>query len=216
GGACAAGTVESHGSKTKISPQVKNLLVRGFLVITIWEPSKSRGGMGSAKFTNSAPSGTARGGRSNKSETIATWRTNRKLKIVGATRLPNGPIHALPEVDQEITPRLPPRAILRHEAHAQALRGRSTEYEFRLSHQLFRVLLRPRVDRRGRILGVLGTLSILAPREAKPPDGDLQELAPLTRNRREMAVESAIRSLELAKTVADTARVNAELWRDRA
>ena len=71
-------------------------------MITIWEPSKSRGGMGSAKFTNSAPSGTPRGGRSKESGTIATWRTNRKLKIVGATRLPNGPIRALPEVDQEI------------------------------------------------------------------------------------------------------------------
>ena len=47
------------------------------------------------------------------------------------------------------------------------------------------------------------TLSVLAPDEAKTSEVELEELVNITRRRRENSVKSAIRSLDLAKSVAD-------------
>jgi signal transduction histidine kinase len=155
--------------------------------------------------------------------TVATWHTNRKLKITGATRLPHGPVGVLPEVGQVITATMPSRGILRYRAHTRALRGKPGEYRCRLSHRTFRVLVQPRMDRRGRILGVRGVLRFCGdgaedPGKALPESTskELREISRLVRYRQRNSVRSALRSLELAKAVADTARMNAEIRRERA
>jgi signal transduction histidine kinase len=162
--------------------------------------------------------------RSKLIRTVATWHTNRKLEITGATRLPNGPVGVLPEVGQVITAKMPSRGILRYGAHTRALRGKTGEYQCRLSHRTFRVLVQPRMDRRGRILGVRGIMKVLGDDGAEVPrkglsessSPGLQDLGRMARHRQRNSVTSAIRSLELAKAVADTARVNAEIRQERA
>src|SRR5262245_8883095 len=108
--------------------------------------------MSTAKFPRSAKAKPPRPKRSEKNGTIkngtiATWHTNRKLNIVGATQLPDAPLRTLPQVGQSVRRGNPFRGLLRYEPHARALQGKSATYEFRLFHRTFQVRLRPRYDR---------------------------------------------------------------------
>ena len=165
--------------------------------------------------TRSPTSGSPNPKRSKDTGTLATWRTNRRLEIIGATALPNGSLRSVPKVGQVISKVRPRRGILRHAPHALALRGKPSEYEIRLFHHRYLVQLHPRLDRRGRIVGVRGSVKRVS-NVPDPNHGASDGFAQIVRKRHRNSVRSAIRSLELARAVADTARVNAEIRRNRA
>ena len=154
-------------------------------------------------------------------QTIATWRTNRKLEIVGFTRLPRGPVKSLPEVGDVVKAHRNRRGILWYPPHAGALRGKPADYTFQLNHHSYLVRVSPRLDRYGRIIGVRGILKDVGSRATDHasassvfhPDAFNQALG----RRENNTLSSVMRSrLELAKAVADTARMSAEIRNVRA
>jgi signal transduction histidine kinase len=115
--------------------------------------------------------------------------------------------------------------FLESAAHLAALRGRTSTYRIALFRRKYEVRVIPRRDRAGKITGVRGVLQAASKgspsangrartREAAPPE--LRALQQMTRRRQRNSMKSAIRSLELAKAVADTARVNADIRTERA
>jgi signal transduction histidine kinase len=156
---------------------------------------------------------------------IATWLTDRDLLIVGASRVPDGPVPlpSLPRIGVAVTSKQQRRGMLRHPPHLRALKGKAVDYGVEIRHESYRVHLEPRYNRRGGVIGVRGTLSLTGDNRVgdhrykdDPDQDDLPRLTTITRRRHRNSVRAAIRSLELAKSMADVARANAEIRKERA
>jgi signal transduction histidine kinase len=163
--------------------------------------------------------------RSKKSGTLAAWRTDRNLKIVGVACWPGAALRTLPTVGLVLSRKRPRTGFLQPAAHIEALRGHAVRYRLTLLRRSYEVHLVPRRDRHGKVIGVRGVLRAVpkgsAPKRtwdrAPSPDLALARSLSETRTRRDRtSLRSAIQSLALAKAVADTARVNAEIRSDRA
>ncbi|HVE39604.1 MAG TPA: ATP-binding protein [Planctomycetota bacterium] len=154
--------------------------------------------------------------RSKKHGTLASWRTDQNLKLVGVTRRPGVTLRALPVVGQVIVKTRRRTGFLDTVAHLQALQGKAATYRFQLFRRHYEVRVAARRDRRKRIIGVRGTLQqVPAGRAAKlPPPSPLtlKDIARLKGN----SLASAIRALELAKAVAEAARAQAQIRNERA
>jgi signal transduction histidine kinase len=154
---------------------------------------------------------------------VASWLTDLNLKIVGVTQEPGLKLRSLPVVGQVISKTRPRTGFLDSGAHLRALEGRSASYRFHLFRRSYEVRIVARRDRKKKIIGVRGTVRQLPRASAgngqtaaiQPLPGELS-LKEITRRRSKNSVRSAIRSLELAKAVADTARSNAEIRNQRA
>ena len=107
--------------------------------------------------------------RSKNVVTIARWRTDTGLKIVGLTRRPDSPIRALPQVGQVVNGGRRRVGVLRSDCHQKALRGVATGYQFSLFHHAYRVDVTPRLNRGGKIIGVQGTLTAVDGRRSAGP-----------------------------------------------
>jgi signal transduction histidine kinase len=155
--------------------------------------------------------------RSIKSGTLLSWRTDLNLKLVGVTRRAGVKLRSLPAVGQVIVKGRRRTGFLDSGAHLQALGGKEATYRFRLFREIYEVRVVARRDRRKRIIGVQGTLQRAQPGASpgtSPPE--LKRIQGLARKRRRNCYNSALRSMELARAVADTARVNAEIRTERA
>jgi len=156
--------------------------------------------------------------RSKKSGPVAAWRTDLKLKIIGVTRRPGSPLRALPVVGQKIARGRSRRDVLVLEAHREALRGNPVSYSVQLLGRDYTATVFPRFDRFRKIAGVRGVLRL--ERRGKRGDGpvfpELIELKALLSRRQRNSFNSALRSLELAKVVADSSRINAEILTAKA
>jgi len=159
--------------------------------------------------------------RSIKSGTIAAWRTDKGLKVVAVTLGKGITLRTVPRVGQVVSRQRRRTGILEYAAHEQALRGRPTRYRFRLFQQSYEVRLSPRRDRRGTIVGVRGTVRATVDVNGRAGPGPLQapthaalklQIARKRRNR----LQSALRSMELARAVAESARMSAEIVSRRA
>jgi len=159
--------------------------------------------------------------RSIKSATISTWKTDRKLRIVGVSTRSARLKSALPAPGEVISPRGRQDGFLRYRAHAEALRGKRTAYRITLFLYSYEVVVTPRRDRRRRIIGVQGRLKLdLACGEGL--SGGWEGTLPGLRERKQKgslrkktSMASALRSLELARAVSDTVRVSAEVRNSR-
>lgn len=151
--------------------------------------------------------------RSKKSVTLFTWRTDRDLRVVGVTNLSPKPVTFLPSTGEAITRRGPLADLFRYSAHLHALEGKPTTHRFVLHRRVYEARLEPRRDRRRRIVGVRGIMLLLGVSGGRkktdlPPSPTSLTSAQRTRI-------SAIQSLELARTVSDTARIHAEIRNGR-
>jgi signal transduction histidine kinase len=161
--------------------------------------------------------------RSKQTGTLVAWSTDENLKLIAVTRAPGTRLRALPVVGQVIVKSRRRTGILDTSAHLQALQGKAATYRFRLFRRHYEVRVIARRDRK-KIIGVRGTLQLCRARASR--NGGAAILSPilsasramqgLPYRRRQSSIQSAIRSLELAKAVADTARVNAEIRSERA
>jgi signal transduction histidine kinase len=156
---------------------------------------------------------------------VATWRTDLNLKILGVTRSSGAAPRSLPVVGQVVSKTRPRTGILESAAHLRALEGTPTRYQFKLFRRNYEVRLVARKSRSGSIIGVRGTLRTAPPGApghddlvlaATDLDASLESLRTLRRRRYQASLRSAIRSLELAKAMAETAQVNAEIRMGRA
>ncbi len=163
--------------------------------------------------------------RSRKTGTLAAWRTDRNLKILGMTYWPGLALRTRPAVGQVVSRRRRRSGFLEPAAHLDALRGKPVRYHFSLLRRVYEVRLVPRRDRRGRILGVRGILRSLPnggdvrlPLEQQNGVNDViaKALKESKKRRRRSSAGAALRSLQLAKAVAETARMNADLRNERA
>src|SRR4029077_7868561 len=156
--------------------------------------------------------------RSKKSGPKAAWRTDLKLKVIGVTRRPGSPLRALPVVGQKIARNQRRTGVLVLEAHQEALRGSPVSYTLQLSGRNYTATVFPRFDRSRKIAGVRGILRL--ERRGKRGVGldipELIELKALLSKRQRNSFKSALRSLDLAKVVADTSRINAEILTAKA
>jgi signal transduction histidine kinase len=124
---------------------------------------------------------------------------------------------SVPKAGQVLTQKSCRSGFLRHAAHVEALRGKSTLYQFSLFRRAYEVEVTPRRDRRHRIIGTRGILRLIDLVEKSSnggtaaPAGPSDLLKNVTRRRERIAVDSAIRSLELARAVSDSARMHAEI-----
>ncbi len=158
---------------------------------------------------------------SKKAGTLASWRTDQNLRLVGVTLRPGGTLRSVPVVGQVIVKSRRRTGILDSQAHLQALRGKAASYRFQLFRKHYEVRVVARRDRRRRIIGVRGTLrQVGSGRPAGKSRGAADPVPPtlheISRRRARGSLSSAIRSLELAKVVAETARVHAEIRSERA
>lgn len=145
------------------------------------------------------------------SPSLARWRTDDRLQIValhiGSALSPL----PLPSVGQVISKsrRLPP--FLSREAHLKALGGKSGVYRVSFGRQRYQVDLSPRYDRRKKIVGVRGILRILStPFSGHGPAAPAREGGGPFPPGRPTPRSTSVRSLEIAQTIAHTAKLAAE------
>src|SRR6185369_6278887 len=86
--------------------------------------------------------------RSKKHGTLASWRTDQNLKLVGVTRRPGVTLRALPVVGQVIVKTRRRTGFLDTVAHLQALQGKAATYRFQLFRRHYEVRVAARRDRR--------------------------------------------------------------------
>jgi signal transduction histidine kinase len=131
---------------------------------------------------------------------IARWRTDRNLVVVAASQAADAPLRALPAAGLAISRTRRRTGVLDLLAHRRALRGVACAYTLRLFGRAYRVELTPRRDRRRAVVGVSGLLR-LETADAPRPRMD---------RRQQATYRSALRALQLAKTLSDDARAGAE------
>lgn len=151
--------------------------------------------------------------RSKNSDTLATWRTDRKLRILAIRQAADVPIRSLPMVGMVVSKGRRRTGILDRLAHLRALRGKSSRYVFKLFRRTYQVAVAPRYDRNRKIVGVRGTLiQVPDPLDRNGPSApEAPRLESLVERRHRNSNQSAVRSLELARAMANSARRQADL-----
>jgi signal transduction histidine kinase len=139
-----------------------------------------------------------------RARSLANWRTDEELHIVAIhsvkARLP-GHLLAVGEV---IPRSRRGTTLLDRKAHLEALRGRSSVHRWTLHQQAYEVDVSPLYGRRHRIIGTRGILKLLPGGQGVKGGGEA-DTAHLP-----LSLASAVRSLELARTVAQTVKIAAE------
>lgn len=144
--------------------------------------------------------------RSKKTGPLVRWRTDRRLKLVFLDLHPSVPFRSVPAVGMMISRARRRTLFLDRDAHLRALQGKSSSYRIRLFRRTYEATVAPRLGRKKRIIGTQGTMTlVLAP---VPQDPVLRQLI---RQRRTSSLTSALQSLELARSVAESARINCEV-----
>jgi signal transduction histidine kinase len=142
---------------------------------------------------------------------ILRWRTDARLEIVSVHS--GGVMGSIPLPSPGMMipgDRRRRNSVFDPSAHRRALQGTSSYFEVRIGSQVFEVVVSPRYDRHRTIIGTRGVARPLkAPREEKgtaPYPAAAAALDPALPR----SFASAVRSLELARTLASTAKIAAE------
>jgi signal transduction histidine kinase len=208
---------QRHARKIKWRQQGKSPCFTFFLTLEFRLPvAISRGGkMSIVAFSSGRVAPRTLPKKSSKTNgPLVRWRTDLALTVVGVTHRTPQPIRVMPAVGQVIAKDRLRTGILERNAHERALRGESASYKFKLFHRLYRVDLAPRRDRRKGIVGVRGAVYHLGRAGRPAPVREPRELPVLRRlltHRQMTSLKTARRSLELARTVAESVRVNSEI-----
>src|SRR4051812_11008336 len=141
-----------------------------------------------------------------RARSLADWRTDAELHIVAIRSVKASLPGPLLAVGQVISNRRPGTALLDRKAHLEALRGRSSVHRWTLRRKAYEVDVSPLYGRRRQIIGTRGILKLL-PGDAGPEsrEPEVAAVAHLP-----LSLASAVRSLELARTVAQTVKIAAE------
>ena len=121
-----------------------------------------------------------------------------------------------------VEPKAGQAGILLFEPHVRALRGTPSSYEYTLLQQTYRVDILPRRGRNRKIIGVLAKVTVAPAPGAQTPKSsealptNTEQLRRMMKSRRRNSMKSVVRSLQLAKALADSARISAELRKSRA
>lgn len=162
---------------------------------------------------DSAPSIMARSqSRLEQRRTLAVlrWKTDQHLEILSVSSGPGVASIPLPSPGAAIPRGRRRNSVFDHAAHRRALVGTTSYFEVKVGSQVFEVVVSPRHDRHRRIIGTRGVARpVRIPRAEEgilpPPGAPGTAEPPLPRS-----FASAVRSLELARTLASSAKIAAE------
>src|SRR4051812_42083011 len=141
-----------------------------------------------------------------RAKSLADWRTDAELHIVSMRSVKDSLPGPLLAVGQVISNRRRGAALLDRKAHLEALRGRSSVHRWMLDRKAYEVDVSPRYGRRHQIIGTRGILKLL-PGDSGP---GLKGAGATAVEHLPLSLASAVRSLELARTVAQTVKIAAE------
>ncbi|HLY12074.1 MAG TPA: ATP-binding protein [Planctomycetota bacterium] len=145
--------------------------------------------------------------------TVARWRTDTALRILSIDADERVIGISLPPAGTVIRKARKPGALLDAAAHRRALRGRFAAYRVRVGMLRFEAVVFPRIATGTQVVGTRGLLRLLGEGSALRQPGEWREGEggpARVENPRERSLASAVRSLQLARTLAGIAKLLAD------